>query len=681
MSRIRTRHLLFSDAILLSVSPFITYALRFEGWNWGEIHLLTAIIYTAVTVPTGLLVFSALGMYSRLWRYASISELHTIFIAATVAAVVCIPLGAWILPAMGITPTRVPYSVLSTNALLSYLIVSAPRFVLRMGGFRALVATMIGSPEPSDADKPPRRALVIGAGEAGHMLVKEIRSNPDLGLIPVGFLDDDRDKHGKRLSNLPVHGPLSSLAKVVARERVDEVIIAMPRVAGDVVRPVVRAALDAGVRARTIPGLFDIVAGKASAGDLREIQIDDLLRRDPITTDVEQVRTLATGRTVLVTGAGGSIGSELARQISALAPAKLVILGHGENPIFHILNELRALHPHLHIVPVIADIRDRRRMYDVMETHRPYAVFHAAAHKHVPLMEDNVIESITNNISGTQNIVHAAAAASVEHFVCISTDKAVRPTSVMGTSKRVAEHIVRQAALQYGRNFVAVRFGNVLGSQGSVVPTFVEQIRKGGPVMVTHPDMRRYFMTIPEAVQLVLQAGALGKGGELFMLDMGEPVKIVDLAADLIRLSGLEPGVDIRIEFSGMRPGEKLYEEMFWGHEQATPTDHPKVLCARDAVEAWEMSLIDDLITATMEGTTDAELRRRLHRIVPDAMWSPEAVPTITPAFALGSDATEVEEDSPLVRSSRETQIDAEVALFTPDRPFKPMPKPPNLAS
>jgi FlaA1/EpsC-like NDP-sugar epimerase len=411
----------------------------------------------------------------------------------------------------------------------------------------------------------------------------------------------------------------------------------------------VRGALDTGVKARTMPGLSDILSGRVSVSALREIEIQDLLRRDPITTNLEQVRSLAAGHVVLVTGAGGSIGSELARQIARLSPAKLVILDHAENPIFHIRNELRASYPALDVASVIADVRDRRRMFSVLETHRPFTVFHAAAHKHVPLMEENPIEAVTNNVKGTQNLVEASVEHGVEHFVFISTDKAVRPTSVMGATKRVAEHIVRHAAMAHHKNYVAVRFGNVLGSQGSVVPTFMQQIREGGPVTVTHPEMRRFFMTIPEAVQLVLQAGALGRGGELFMLDMGELVKIVDLARDLIRLSGLEVGTDIEIKYTGMRPGEKLYEEMFWDHELATPTDHPKVLRARDQLAQHDMALIADLIAATMQGVGEQEIRRLLRTIVPD--FAPDAA-TLDPTPSFGVPTVEL----PASRSSGATR-------------------------
>ncbi|MFI5230140.1 MAG: UDP-N-acetylglucosamine 4,6-dehydratase family protein, partial [Gemmatimonadales bacterium] len=333
------------------------------------------------------------------------------------------------------------------------------------------------------------------------------------------------------------------------------------------------------------------------------------------------VSSMATGKTVLVTGAGGSIGSELCRQLIALQPSRLVLLGHGENAIFEISQELRALSHLCELVEIIADIRDAERIKRVFVAYRPFAVFHAAAHKHVPLMEENVVEAITNNVLGTSNVVAAAVACGAKHFVLISSDKAVRPSNIMGATKRIAEHVVHQAAVKHHRNFVAVRFGNVLGSRGSVVPTFVRQIKAGGPVTVTDPEMRRYFMTIPESVQLVLQAGALGKGGEVFLLDMGEPVRIVDLARDMIRLSGLREGDDIEIQFTGRRAGEKLYEEMFFSHEVAEATNHPKILRARNGQEGATEDAIQRLTANARRGVSDVQLRRMLKQLVPDFTW------------------------------------------------------------
>lgn len=625
MKRFRNRYLIVIDVALLAALPFFVYALRFESFVWSGADTRTALAFTLVMVPLEIAILLGFGLYRRLWRFASIWELQLIFAAGVVAATLAWIVGAFLLPISGLAPVRVPLSVLAMYSVFSIAIVAAPRLLLRVAGHR------YPQRRASDGD---RRVLIAGAGAAGEMVVKEIRSNPQLGLVPVGFVDDDRTKLGLRLGHLPVLGTLEQIREVARRERAQELIIAMPRASGTVVRKVVREAFEAGLRTRTVPGLFEILDGRVSVTALREVQIEDLLRRDPVQTDLAAVRRLAAGRTVLVTGAGGSIGSELCRQLVALQPKELILLGHGENPIFEILHELLPEEPKATIIPVIADVRDRHRMHRIFEQHKPYAVFHAAAHKHVPLMEENVCEAITNNVFGTRNIVDAAIACGTQHFVFISTDKAVRPTNVMGASKRVAECVVQNAARAHNRHFVSVRFGNVLGSRGSVVPTFLRQIQDGGPVTVTHPDMRRYFMTIPEAVQLVLQAGAQGRGGELFMLDMGEPVRIVDLARDMIRLSGLEEGSDIEIEFTGIRPGEKLYEEMFFNDEIAEPTEHPKVLRARngrhDVISDVEIS---QLIDAAFGDTHEERLRSALKQLVPDFITSAtpqNGVPSIT---------------------------------------------------
>jgi FlaA1/EpsC-like NDP-sugar epimerase len=412
---------------------------------------------------------------------------------------------------------------------------------------------------------------------------------------------------------------LQNVTRLCREYHVAEVLIAMPSASGATVREVVKAATAAGVQTRTLPAFSDIISGRLQPGALRDVEIQDLLRREPVKIDLNRIQDLVTERTVLVTGAGGSIGSELCRQVCALEPTRLVLLGHGENSIFSIQQELAGHFPHIPLSAVIADVKNAAQMARAFEVYEPSTVFHAAAHKHVPLMEENLAEAVLNNVLGTRNVVEAAVVARVDHLVLVSTDKAVRPTSVMGATKRVAEQIVQSMAEEHQRNLVAVRFGNVLGSRGSVVPTFLQQIRAGGPVTVTHPEMKRYFMTIPEAVQLVLQAGAQGKGGEVFVLDMGEPVKIAELAADLIRLSGKEVGRDIEIRFSGTRPGEKLYEELFFSAEHALPTEHPKVLRAKNAaLPAGVSTVINDLIAAAQEAWEDEELRALLRRLVPD---------------------------------------------------------------
>jgi FlaA1/EpsC-like NDP-sugar epimerase len=525
-------------------------------------------------------------------------------------------LGLFALTETGLTSQRVPISVIILDSFLTITAVAAPRLLIRgFGTLRHLVRTGNG-----------RRALIVGAGAAGEMILRELQTNPQLGLTPVGFADDDPRKQNHRLNNLPVLGPLSAIPALVARHHVDEIVIAMPTAPGRVVRQVVRAAMDAHIPTRTVPALFEILSGRVSLSHLRKVEIHDLLRREPVRTDLELVRSVVSGRSVLVTGAGGSIGSELARQLAHLEPAHLALLGNGENEIFDILNELRSVHPTLQLTPMIADIRDLTRMRSLYRRLRPHAVFHAAAHKHVPLMEDNVADAVTNNVLGTRNVVDCAVECGANHVVLISTDKAVRPTSVMGATKRIAEMIVQQAALRHGRNFVSVRFGNVLGSRSSVVPIFLGQMRAGGPLTITHPEMRRYFMTIPEAVQLVLQAGALGHGGEVFVLDMGEPIRIVDLATDLVRLSGLEVGRDIEIRYTGIRPGERLYEEPFFSHEEVLPTQHPKILRAtNNHVPANVSRSMELLATAGRECHSDEELRFLLKTLVPDFGEAPLA--------------------------------------------------------
>nr|UXE46025.1 UDP-N-acetyl-alpha-D-glucosamine C6 dehydratase [uncultured bacterium] len=606
---VRNRYLLLSDAVFLSVFPFLSYALRLESLVWPLEDVRTAMVYAALSAPLKLLLFIGGGLYGRLWRHATVADMKAIARSTLVAAVSCAVVGEILLPSLGLTPIRVPISVLILDAFFTGAALAVPRLVLKAKG-----NGHSGSPHPDGA----KRVLIAGAGCAGEMILKEMLSNPQQGFVPAGFADDDPQKHNQRLGGHPVFGPLSSIPEIVKRERVDEIIIAMPGAAGGVVRQVVKAAMDAGVTTRTVPGLFEILSGRVGVSQLRKVQIEDLLRRAPIHTDLAAVSSLVTGRTVLVTGAAGSIGSELCRQLAQLQPGRLVLFDHGENAMFEILRELKAAHPSQPLVAAVGDVRDAPRVRRVFQEHRPFAVFHAAAHKHVPLMEDNVAEAVTNNVLGTRNIAATAAQTGVAHCVFISTDKAVRPSSVMGATKRLAEMVMQDIARWHTGNFVSVRFGNVLGSQGSVVPLFLRQIQAGGPVTVTHPEMQRYFMTIQEAVQLVLQAAALGQGTDLFMLDMGEPVKILDLATDLIRLSGLQVGKDIEIKFSGVRPGEKLHEEVLHRSETVFPTAHPKILRVRSVeTVAHVLQFLDSLIVAAQAGRCDKDMRLLLKMLIP----------------------------------------------------------------
>jgi len=609
-TRLRNRHLFASDAAALVLSALIAFAVRFEGFDWIGSHLSLVLPYILVATPVRMVLFYFTGMYRRLWKHASVGELRHIIVVASAAAVISAVIGLWLLPLLRITPGRISFSVLFIEALLTGAMIGLPRLLARI---------MKRKNARRRRNDPGKIVLIVGAGDTAKLVVKELYNNPALGLEPIGYVDDDHTKHNYPLLDLPVFGPISVIKEVVERHGVTELIIAMSSPPGDVVRKIVRAGLDCGIPTLTVPTLPEIITRKSPGTSLREVEIQDLLRRDPIETDLAAVAALATGETVLVTGAGGSIGSELCRQLARLAPARMVLLGHGENSIFDILHELEPAYPDVKFIPVIADVRDRKRMISTFNLHRPHAVFHAAAHKHVPLMEENVVEAITNNVMGTRNVVDAALESRLAHFVLISTDKAVRPTSVMGASKSIAELIVQHAALRNERNFVSVRFGNVLGSRGSVVPTFLRQIRSGGPVTVTHPEMQRYFMTIPEAVQLVLQAGALGVGGEVFLLDMGEPIRIVDIATDLIRLSGLSVGSDIELQFTGMRPGEKLYEEMFFSAENVIPTNHPKVLRARNGILPEGIGRrVEGLVRAAEMESADEELRQLLRGLVPD---------------------------------------------------------------
>ena len=567
---LRNRHLFILDVLLLPVAAYFSYVLRLESFDLAK-YWPSFFIFTATAIILVPVVFHFTGVYSRYWRFASIEELMLLAGAVTVGSMLTGGVSLFItafLP-LNTVPRSIPVIFLG----LALVVTAGPRLLVRL---------LSGQPL-SKGDITARRVLIAGAGDAGQMLARDIRHHPEMGLQVIGFVDDDPHKQSLTVRGLPIFGGREAIPELVENMGVDEVIIAMPSAPGSAVREIVEICKDAEVKARILPALSELLTDDVGLRHLRPVDINDLLRREPIQTDLAAVYELVRDKTVLVTGAGGSIGSELCRQIAKARPAKLILLGHGENSIFDIHNELldefKAGHSKLEtVVPVIADVRDRARLQQVFTRHHPEVIFHAAAHKHVPLMEANPIDAITNNILGTHTLLETCLAHGVERFVLISTDKAVNPANIMGVTKRVAELLVLDAARRSGRPYVAVRFGNVLGSRGSVVPFFKKQIEAGGPVTVTHPEVTRYFMTIPEAVQLVLQAATMGHSGDLFMLEMGEPVKIVDLANDLIRLSGLTPGEDIQITFTGLRPGEKLFEELYQGHEDHAATEHEKIL-------------------------------------------------------------------------------------------------------
>jgi FlaA1/EpsC-like NDP-sugar epimerase len=607
----RTRLLVVSDIVLSVCATQLAYLARFETWPIPAPYLSQSLTYAGLVCLLRLVLFAVTGAYSQVWRYASIRE--AIRLIYTGLVVVAGTFGLVLALAFAQSP-RVPSSVV----LLDSALFMGGAICLRLLA-RAWRQSVLG--RTKSAPRDGRRALIVGAGSAAQLVAKEMLESTRTGLAPFGFLDDDASLHGKKILGLPVLGYTADMVDLARTESIDLVVIATPSAPGSFIRKIVQLAREAGVETRTVPGLDDLLSGRVSIAALRQVQIGDLLRREPVEVDLQGLKSMAAGRTILVTGAGGSIGSELCRQIATLNPGHIVLLGHGENSIFEIHAELREQFPDVRAIPMIADVKDAERIHRIFQDWRPFAVFHAAAHKHVPLMEDNVIEAVLNNVVGTRNVATAALDAGVQHFVLVSTDKAVRPANIMGATKRVAEMIVCHAAHTHQAHFVAVRFGNVLGSRGSVVPTFMRQIRNGGPITLTHPDMRRYFMTIPEATRLVLQAGAIGTGGEVFCLDMGEPVRIYDLALDLIRLSGLKEGEDIEIVFNGVRPGEKLYEELFFSGDEVLKTEHPKIMKARyDAPDLRVYMQIVQLIESANRNASDSYLRRSLEEIVPDFM-------------------------------------------------------------
>ncbi len=610
---LRNRYFLLLDLALIGLAVFASFAVRFDTlsvWDYIAPNWFFLPLVWLIRLP----IFYAFGIYRRLWRYMSVNEIVAVIeatlLGSAVAAVVIL-LG---LPALDLIP-GFPRSIILIEGGLTLFLIGGLRFSFRL--------TRHWQKGASGADESPaetkRRVLVFGAGDAGDLIVREMRTNPALGLEPVAFLDDDPGKRGATIQNLPVLGDRRHLADVVAARNIDLVVIAMPTAPGRVIREIAESCRQADVLVRTIPGLYEILGGAVKVSAIRQVQLEDLLRRDPVKIDLDQVGGYIGGTRVLVTGAGGSIGSELCRQIARFKPQKLILFDLSEHNLYQIHRELGKQFPALTLAPIIGDVRNREKVDALFAQEQPQVVFHAAAHKHVPMVEWNVAEAIATNVFGTRNVLAASARVGVGRFVLISTDKAVNPRSVMGATKRVAELLARDAAAQGPGVVVTVRFGNVLGSSGSVVPLFREQIAAGGPVTVTDAEVERYFMTIPEAVSLIIQAAALGKGGELFVLDMGEPVKISELARDLIRLSGFEPGEDIAITYTGLRVGEKLREELFAANEQPQRTTHAQIFAARTeqrdgAILHRALAELEMLVRAG-----DApELRHKLGEVVPE---------------------------------------------------------------
>ncbi|MDT4037725.1 nucleoside-diphosphate sugar epimerase/dehydratase [Staphylococcus hominis] len=544
-ARGRLLTLIIIDSIIVTLSVFICYSILepyFEGYS------KKILIFTSIILLISHHVFAYIfNLYHRAWEYASVNELLIIVEAVTcsiVATIIIVPLFT------GHPPFFRLYLI---TWMMHLILIGGSRISWRIArGF------LVGK------RKKKKPTLIVGAGRGGSLLIRQMLRSPDMGLEPVLAVDDDSDKKNLVIaSGVKVQGVTKDIPSLVERYRIKKIIIAIPTLSSERLKEITDLCNSTGVEIFKMPSIESVLSGDLEVNQLKRVEVEDLLGREPVELDMAMISKELTHKTILVTGAGGSIGSEICRQVCKFEPERMILLGHGENSIYLIHQELTKLYKdNIDIIPVIADVQDEERIQKVIDTYQPYAIYHAAAHKHVPLMEYNPPEAFKNNVLGTRNVATAAKKAGVRKFVMVSTDKAVNPPNVMGASKRMAEMVVQSLNDENSKtDFVAVRFGNVLGSRGSVIPLFKKQIAAGGPVTVTHPDMTRYFMTIPEASRLVLQAGALAQGGEVFVLDMGEPVKIVDLARNLIRLSGKTED-EIRIEFSGIRPGEKMYEEL-----------------------------------------------------------------------------------------------------------------------
>jgi FlaA1/EpsC-like NDP-sugar epimerase len=598
-----------ADAALVALAYFLAFQLRFLDDPHGWPHRYEVLFAQSVgfVVVGKLAVFAAFGLYQKWWRYVSGRDFWLIFRAVAVASAIVVVVFAVAKP----FAHTLPRSVEVTDFVLTMLLIAGARLAVRL---------IVERPSRG-ARLPKHEVLVVGAGSGGQMVVRELQLNPNLGATAIGFVDDDPRKRGMRMLGLKVLGSTGQIAEILDETEPDEVVIAIPSAPGTLRGQVVAACRAREIRVRTLPTVFELLRGGVQLNkQLREVQVEDVLGREPIVVELDRVGAYLRDRIVLVTGAGGSIGSELCRQIARVQPRLLVMLDHAEDNLFEIDREMVELRHFTNVESVLADCKEPHRMLEVMQRFKPSVVFHAAAYKHVPLMEANPLEAVRNNAIATRITAETAAASEVERFVLISTDKAVNPKTVMGASKAMAELIVESAGDKHpGTRFASVRFGNVLASSGSVVPIFRDQIERGGPVTVTHPEMTRYFMTIPEAVQLVIRAGDIGGGrGEVFVLDMGEPVKIVDLAHNMIRLAGYEPERDIAVEFTQPRPGEKLHEELFGAAEKAQPTAAKRINRAVRELALdpeWVESTLNSLEHLVMAGD-EANLAERVVELV-----------------------------------------------------------------
>ena len=598
-----------SQAVLIVLTYYASFLLRLDT----DLDAASRALFWK-TLPFVLVIKLVLsyqcGLMHGWWRYVGISDLLDISKASLLSSSLIFCLVEAVLRLPGY-----PRSVVVIDLFLTIMVLGGARFAVRAYTERART---YGA---------QRNTLVVGAGEAGSAIVRELKQNPALNYNPIGFVDDDLSKKGVKIHGVKVLGSTDELHELVMEHRVSCVMIAIPHVKGRLIERIIAKCRECKVDFKILPPIGELINKPPSVSQVRQLRVEDLLEREPVALDMDQIRGRIEDKVLLVTGAGGSIGSELVRQAAALNPRQLVLLDRSENDLFKLGHELSRKFPHLDYVPVVGDIQDVTLLRDVFATHRPQSVFHAAAYKHVPMMERNCFQAITNNIFGTYNVALLSRQYRVEDFVLISSDKAVNPTNIMGVTKRVAELIMQGLQEDGTTRFMAVRFGNVLGSNGSALPLFEQQIAAGGPVTVTHPDARRYFMTIPEAVQLVLQASSMGKGGEIFVLDMGEPVRILDLVRNLIRLSGFEPDRDIKIDFVGLRPGEKMFEELKLEGEDVKPTAHEKIRLLTGSRTTFEqMSTWLDELSMLVQAKNVHGLVTKLVAIVPEYWPSPEII-------------------------------------------------------
>lgn len=604
-NKIRHILLLILDTILINLAVYVMLLLRFDASipdNFLKAFIKLIPLFAIVTVS----FLSGLKLYKRVWEYASIGELTSI-VQATIysMAVIVMIIYVFDLP-------KLPRSVYIGSWVLMNVFIGASRVWWRL--FRGFIFN--GPPDAS------RRVLVIGAGDAGAILVKEIQHNPTLKMKVIGIIDDDKDKQGLMLHGVSILGTTKDIVRLCTQMEIEEIIIAIPSASGELIRELVEICRSTTARLKILPGIYE--GTQDLARNIREVRMEDLLRRKPLDIDLNEISGYITGKSVLITGGGGSIGAELTRQLAGICPNRLIVVDCCENNLFEIELEIGQDYPGVTFFSELVDIRNEERLERVFKQHRPQVVFHAAAYKHVPMMEKNAVEAWENNVIGTFNVSRLSKVYEAETFINISTDKAVNPANVMGTSKRIGELLVKEMGLEGNTRFASVRFGNVLGSRGSVVPIILQQIKKGGPVTVTHPDMRRYFMTIPEAVQLVIQAGALTQGGEIFVLDMGDMIRIDDLARDLIRLSGHQPGQDIKIVYSGIRPGERLYEELFSSPEETTTTKHKRIFVSKKASDYQSSGILERLQQLAAYHPADSQVAVKcLESLLPDYHYVP----------------------------------------------------------